>query len=1346
MNAKASVALVIFCFFSLLLAQNQNDYRTFQSGDWFSPETWEVYTGDSWVLSASIPDAATSNQIRICTGHTISVSDNITIDQMLVEAGGAINLASNKTITVNDGVGVDLVVDGILRINGDANQNSIGVTGIGKVQITGDCYWYSGGITNTDFWITPTGTMHIQGSANKIMRLQARIYNLGTVLHYDGGGTFIGVGNSIFDNLEGGVYHAMGSCSIRYEYAYDWYDQYTFNNYGNIIKSNEDTTLTLFRGTFNNYGSIQLLAGTLLLSGSSTRTSSGPIDIAEGAILKVADSSSLNLNEGTLISGGGTLLLHQSNTNAVLRVYSGIEGIPISEETIVDFVQGTIGGTGRLNIAGEMLWQGGRIDGPVIELGTTAILRIQSGAEKRIARSTLDNYGQVLHESAETLSSSNGTILNNHNGAIWDIAQSGTIQYRSDLGSPRTILNNYGTMQNSVDALTTTLNRVEFNNSGQCLVQGGVLRLNSYGSGINSGSVHISDDSAFNVETNFTWTMAEGSVVQGSGVFKLDGGKLLQSGMTEGATIGSDIDFQMTGGQIGGTGKLNILCDMLWSGGEIMCENFIISENSTVLGTGATADLKTSGFGYITNHGYICITASVGSGNITYVNLEGAILEFGQGSGIWHTGGGGASTTVTNTGILRKTGDSFSNLYRVDTTSSGMVEILAGTLQFETSNFNNHGQVNILEGSLKLNSGSGIGNGCYFIAEDGQLVLTGNYSLTCQEGSLINGVGSIQLSTGGGLNSSGSENGLSIDDTIHINQAGGNLGGVGKLYFNGVHNWTEGNCIVGTYYFGEDGLMTISGSETKRLSGTFHNYGTIQMSGSLGGGNLNLYNYEDAKILIVGSLAVWHTGGGSAYPYLHNYGLLQKSGAESATCDVMYLNNYGQIYLLEGNLAFYCPSNANYNQAGSGALYHLAGKMVFRYGNLGVNNVNIILDGTLAEIRDHNNDNILATCTGTGATGSFTLLNSANLSTNSNFNNSGTLDLGTGSLLGQGNFTGTANSSLILGSPDGITLSEATGNIQKSGSRIYSSSANYCYKSDVAQDAGDGLPHTVRSLVVENPEGLNIGSALVVTQALSLVDGAVKVPNLTLGSGSSTGSLQHENGYVVGDFCHWLETTATEVLFPVGTPNQYRPVSLSFMEEHTSGGSLALSTIYTRPGSFGLPLSDAEENIDNIGAEAYWKLTPSDGLQTGNYNINILASGYDGINDYSGLHLLQRTDSESPWLANGIHIPCSGSNEAPMIARSGLNSFGEYGLGSTSVNFISLGIVQNLQISLAEEGVILVWTPDPAATFYKVYATDDPYAAFPEAWTVVADDLEVSQWTDLLPLIQRRFYIVIGTD
>jgi hypothetical protein len=87
------------------------DYRTVASGNWNSLQTWERFNGSTWVVPLSPPDSA-SGYIRVRSGDTVSITAPTTYDQLTVEAGGQVIVASGVTHTLTDGPGDDLTIEG----------------------------------------------------------------------------------------------------------------------------------------------------------------------------------------------------------------------------------------------------------------------------------------------------------------------------------------------------------------------------------------------------------------------------------------------------------------------------------------------------------------------------------------------------------------------------------------------------------------------------------------------------------------------------------------------------------------------------------------------------------------------------------------------------------------------------------------------------------------------------------------------------------------------------------------------------------------------------------------------------------------------------------------------------------------------------------------------------------------------------------------------------------------------------------------------------------------------------------------------------------------------------------
>jgi hypothetical protein len=126
---------------------------------------------------------------------------------------------------------------------------------------------------------------------------------------------------------------------------------------------------------------------------------------------------------------------------------------------------------------------------------------------------------------------------------------------------------------------------------------------------------------------------------------------------------------------------------------------------------------------------------------------------------------------------------------------------------------------------------------------------------------------------------------------------------------------------------------------------------------------------------------------------------------------------------------------------------------------------------------------------------------------------SGTLYAGTSMVVGSGYFTLTNDATLGIGSPDGISSSGATGNIQVTGARSFTTTANYVYNGAAAQVTGNGLPSSVNSLVISNTAGVTLTNDGTISATLVLT-GDLKTESNTLTMGSDATSSGE--GDVVG--------------------------------------------------------------------------------------------------------------------------------------------------------------------------------------------------------------------------------------
>jgi fibronectin-binding autotransporter adhesin len=138
---------------------------------------------------------------------------------------------------------------------------------------------------------------------------------------------------------------------------------------------------------------------------------------------------------------------------------------------------------------------------------------------------------------------------------------------------------------------------------------------------------------------------------------------------------------------------------------------------------------------------------------------------------------------------------------------------------------------------------------------------------------------------------------------------------------------------------------------------------------------------------------------------------------------------------------------------------------------------------------------------------------------------SGTIDC-ISTLTGAGSFDLLAGGTIIIKSPDGITSSGLTGNIQTS-LRNFNAGANYIYNGATAQVTGSGLPATVNNLTINNAAGVTLTGPVTLNGVLNLDTGV-------LTSGSSSITFQNSDIPIARTTGTITTSSATDITF--GTP------------------------------------------------------------------------------------------------------------------------------------------------------------------------------------------------------------------
>ncbi|WP_207532644.1 T9SS type A sorting domain-containing protein [Desertivirga arenae] len=160
---------------------NAGDYfRSVASGNWIDAASWQSSANGStnWHAATLVPGTLASG-ITILEGNIITVNSNITVDQVSIQSGGQVNIASGVTLTIADGPGTgDFEVSGILN-----NAGAITTTGTLLIGSTGKYQhaWTSNpGTIPTAIWATES-TCEIMGytsATGTITNANQSYYNL----------------------------------------------------------------------------------------------------------------------------------------------------------------------------------------------------------------------------------------------------------------------------------------------------------------------------------------------------------------------------------------------------------------------------------------------------------------------------------------------------------------------------------------------------------------------------------------------------------------------------------------------------------------------------------------------------------------------------------------------------------------------------------------------------------------------------------------------------------------------------------------------------------------------------------------------------------------------------------------------------------------------------------------------------------------------------------------------------------------------------------------------------------------------------------------------------------------
>ncbi len=364
---------------------------------------------------------------------------------------------------------------------------------------------------------------------------------------------------------------------------------------------------------------------------------------------------------------------------------------------------------------------------------------------------------------------------------------------------------------------------------------------------------------------------------------------------------------------------------------------------------------------------------------------------------------------------------------------------------------------------------------------------------------------------------------------------------------NGTVTNNSGSAITlsgsGRFTFGSGGMWVNVGNFAMPSAAnfTFNTGSTIKITGITStGSNLNLSNYSFYHLIwectgqttnynftstaittytIGGDLTVNSTGSGTSQLRLLSY--TNPSNNVTKTFNVsgnVFLN--GGIVAASGSSTGVTSCIADVNitsnlEVVGGNLKASASSVIIGNWNIGKD---FKLSGGIVEIGSATGS--VYNFTGTGSH-TFTRTNGTDGTlTSAPFSliSTGTLTLEPASIFnGGGSFTVNSGTTLVCGHASGIL-----GNIQTSGTKTFSSSANYTFNAAGSQSTSafvtSPTANTVNNLTINNAAGVTLTNPLTVNGALTLTSGSLNLNSQTLTMGSS--SMLKGTGTIIGNYSH----------------------------------------------------------------------------------------------------------------------------------------------------------------------------------------------------------------------------------
>jgi hypothetical protein len=538
---------------------------------------------------------------------------------------GTYNVAASTVMNWDITVNISGTLTGVLDGNLDWSTTVIAVTtatfdfsGVNAIN------WSSGTLTGGGT-VTNNGVLDLTTSAGHTISGLTTFNNLDTVNLTSGGDLLISDG--IFNNQASGTIDMQADAG---NLTYSGSASRILNNYG-LIKKTTSAGNAQIQCFLNNLdGTISVESGSLTYSFLEKTLTDGTYNVAAGAVM----------NWDITVNISGTL------TGVLDGDLDWSTTVSTATTATFDFT-GTNG----------LIWSVGSLTGGGTLVNKSPIDLTTNSGKNIIGLTTLNNESDINITSAGNLLISDGVLNNQPTGIIDMQADVGYITYS---GSASRILNNFGLIKRTTTTGDTQIQCALNNNNGTIEVESGTLTLSFLENTLTDGNINVATGSAL-IWSSLT-TVA--GTIQGN----LDGNISWKSAVN--VPIGTTATFEFN--SIGG---LNWELSVLQGGGTL------VNKSPINLTTGASKSII--GLTTLNNESEINITSGgdllITDGIVN--NQPTGIIDL-QVDGGNITYSGAASRILNNFGLLKKSGGAGLTNILVQTTNSGIIDVMEGELEF----------------------------------------------------------------------------------------------------------------------------------------------------------------------------------------------------------------------------------------------------------------------------------------------------------------------------------------------------------------------------------------------------------------------------------------------------------------------------------------------------------------------------------------------------------------------------------------------------------------------------------------------------------------------------------------